>query len=184
MNTKTTSTLLALTLALLSACGKKEEPAVSAGGEASAAKAPVPAPKAPVQETVAAKPQPVEPKTVIEIKPAVEAKPVVAEVKAPVEVPAVAAPKLAESPVADVKAQVQAQVQTQIQGLIDRVKTQVADKKYAEALTSLAETSNLKLTADQQKCVADTKAQIQSAVAGQAASELTKSIGGLLEKKK
>jgi hypothetical protein len=108
------------------------------------------------------------------------------------------AQKAASSAAADAQKQVQAAssdaqklteqgaaaVQNQSQGLIDKAKAYIADKKYTEALDSLKNLSNLKLTADQQKVVDDLKAQIEKAMASDAASGATKAVGGLLDGKK
>lgn len=92
----------------------------------------------------------------------------------------------AERAGADVRKQaegVASAAEGQVQGLIDRVKGLVGEKKYTEALNSLNELSKLKLTPEQQKWVDELKAQIQKALAGQAAPDATKAVGGLLDKK-
>ena len=65
---------------------------------------------------------------------------------------------------------------TQSQGLIDRTKAYIADKKYEDALSSLKQLSNTKLTPEQQKIVDSLKAQAQKLMASNA-------IGGLLQGK-
>jgi hypothetical protein len=93
--------------------------------------------------------------------------PKAAEAPAP---PVVAAPEVAPAAAAT----------TEAQGLIDKVKSLIAEKKYTEAMSALKELSALKLTPDQQKIVDDLKAQIERALQTQATSEATKSVGGLL----
>jgi hypothetical protein len=72
---------------------------------------------------------------------------------------------------------------TEVQGFIDQAKAFIAEKKYAEALNSLSQAANLKLTPEQQDVITKLKAQIQSALATQGQNEGLKAVGGLLEKK-
>jgi glycerol-3-phosphate O-acyltransferase len=70
----------------------------------------------------------------------------------------------------------------QAQSQIDKVKSLLADKKYAEALTALKELAAMKLTPDQQMMVDGLKAQVEKAMQAEATSDATKSVGGMLGK--
>jgi len=77
-------------------------------------------------------------------------------------------------------------VKKQAQGVIDQVKTLIAEKKYDEALGLFKKLGEIKLTPEQQKLVDDLKAQVQKLVAAQATKALTdeaaKAAGNLLPK--
>jgi len=64
--------------------------------------------------------------------------------------------------------------------LIDKAKTYIADKKYEDALGSIKQLADLKLTPEQQIIVDDLKAQVLKATGKQVASDATKAVGGLL----
>jgi hypothetical protein len=70
----------------------------------------------------------------------------------------------------------------QAQGLIDKVKSLIAEKKYTEALAAIKDLSALTLTAEQQTMVDGLKAQIEQGMRDKAASDASKSVDGLLGK--
>lgn len=174
MKTRNTSTLLALaacgTALLLSACGKKEEPIAPTADGAQKPASPIAGDAQKPLEAVASEAQKAATSAGGEAQKQAE------DVKT-----------AAATAAADAQKQVETKAaagQGQAQGLIDRAKGLLAEKKYTEALSSLKGVSNLKLTAEQQKWVDELKAQIQKAMAGQAASDATKAAGGLLDPKK
>jgi hypothetical protein len=98
--------------------------------------------------------------------------------------PVVDAAKSAAKEVTDQAAAQAKAAGEQAQGLIDRAKGYVSEQKYQEALSSLSQLTNIKLTAEQQKLVDGLKAQIQSALAKAAGSDAASALGGAMGGKK
>ena len=172
MKTRNIPALLALvvcaTTLLLSACSKKDQATAPSAADAQRSADTLATDARKAAETMKAEAG----KAATTV--AGEAQKQAGEVKAAAETAAADAPKPTEA----------AAAQTQAQGLIDRAKGLVAEKKYTEALSSLNELSNLKLTTEQQKWMDELKAQIEKAGAGQAASGAAKSVGDLLKGEK
>lgn len=74
--------------------------------------------------------------------------------------------------------------QQQAQGFIDKAKALIAENKHQDALNSLNQLTNFKLTPDQQKMVDDLKAQIQAALAKLGGTNAASALGGILGGKK
>ena len=73
------------------------------------------------------------------------------------------------------------------QGLIDTAKRLTSENKWSEALKTLNELANVKLTPEQQKLVESLKAQAQKQIEAMATKKATdeagKAVGGLLKPK-
>lgn len=74
------------------------------------------------------------------------------------------------------------QAANQAQSVIDQAKGYVSDKRYQDALATLKQLSNSKLTPDQEKMVNDLKTQIQTLMSNQLSTNAASAIGGFLKK--
>ncbi len=74
------------------------------------------------------------------------------------------------------------QLGTNVIALIDQAKKLLGDNKVTEALAVINSLASQKLSADQQKTLADLKAQATQAVTSKATEQATKVLGGLLNK--
>jgi hypothetical protein len=73
---------------------------------------------------------------------------------------------------------------TQAEQLVDKAKGLVGSEKYQEALNTVQQLTNMKLTPEQQKLVDDLKAQIQTALAKAAGTNAASALGNILGGKK
>lgn len=155
-------------LFLATGCGKQEPPA----GETPKAMNPAPsdaqkaAAEAAPPAAVPAAPAPAEP-----TPPAAATIPVPA-------VPAAATQAVTEAAAAP------SAMSAQTQGLIDKAKGLVKSEKYQEALNSLQQLKDMKLTDEQQKMVDDLKAQIQTSLVKAAGTNAASALGNILGGKK
>jgi hypothetical protein len=99
----------------------------------------------------------------------------VAEAQAALDKAAAAAQKTAETGAAS--------SQDQVKALFEKIKGLVAEKKYAEAVVSLNEVSQMKLTTEQQGWVEQMKTQVQKGMASQVLPDAAKTLDGFLNKK-
>jgi hypothetical protein len=94
-----------------------------------------------------------------------------------------AAKPAAQQAVQDATAAAQ-QAGSQAQKLIDQAKQYITSEKYQDALTTLQQLANLKLTPEQQKLVDGLKAQAQSLMAKKAGGDAASAVGNALGGKK
>ena len=73
---------------------------------------------------------------------------------------------------------------SQAQGLIEKAQGLVTNEKYKDALTVVQQLASVKLTPEQRTLVDGLKAQIQTALAKDAASDATSALGNVLGGKK
>ena len=164
---KITYSILGLTagaaLFLAVGCGKQEPPA----GETPKAMNPAPGD---AQEAAAEAAPPA-------AAPAEPTPPAAATIPVPA-VPAAATQAVTEAAAAP------SAMSAQAQGLIDKAKGLVKSEKYQEALNSLQQLKNMKLTDEQQKMVDDLKAQIQTSLVNAAGTNAASALGNILGGKK
>jgi hypothetical protein len=115
-----------------------------------------------------------------EAQKAIEAK-AAADAKAKAEAEKAALDKAAADQAAAAKAAA-AEADSKIQALIDAAKKLIAESKYADALKSITDLSQLKLSEAQQKVVDALKDQINKGMGDKATTEANKALGGLLPK--
>jgi hypothetical protein len=75
-----------------------------------------------------------------------------------------------------------ADVTTKANALIEQAKTLMGESKYDDALNTLQQLANFKLTPEQDKLVAGLKEQIQKAMAAKATADGASAVGNLLKK--
>jgi hypothetical protein len=65
--------------------------------------------------------------------------------------------------------------------LIDQARKLVSETKYSDAMNLINQLSSMKLTPEQQKLVADLKAQVQKALTSLSSTNVSGAIGNLLK---
>jgi outer membrane protein assembly factor BamD (BamD/ComL family) len=73
---------------------------------------------------------------------------------------------------------------TQAESLLTQAKTYISEKKYQDAVNSLKQVSNLKLTPDQEKVLQDLQKQVQAGLASMGATNAAEKLGSFLGGKK
>ncbi|HEU5070399.1 MAG TPA: hypothetical protein VFV96_08295 [Verrucomicrobiae bacterium] len=173
---KTTKTILALgtccAVALLAGCEKKSETTGTSTDQGTSAAQATGDTMKKAADAVAT-----------EANQAVDAaKPMVEKTATEVKSAATAAVSTVSAAVQPATSTASADVNAKVNQLIDQAKTLLGQSKYSDALNTLQQVNNFKLSPEQQQLVTSLKEQIQKAMAAAGATNAAGAVGNLLNK--